>query len=473
MGGETGLHTIVPCAGSTPRSSTALIGWLWAAVVAYASLLPFDFRHPPVPHRALGIFDIRVLPTNADDVRTNILVYAPVGWLIVRALRRRGRTAVGALGRAVLLGGALSVTLEGLQTCTASRIGSWLDVGLNLAGSLFGGMASLCPEGPTRKALAQARREIHEHPMRLAAALLTVGLFVYGLAPFDFVTTTAELHASFARASWRVPSAGTAGQGASAVVGQISGALWFAGLAYVIALAGLEAGRHPTTALGSAMKHGVLLAALVEGMQLFTCSHVCEARTLYLRIVAVALGAWSGVFVTERPAGEQARSHQQRTPAPTSVLALLIVVQVGLLLVPPFAASFTSAAAGDASTVSMPLEIFWRAPASSAFGALTAMLFAFGSLACTLTVVVSRAGLRHSGAVAAALTLLAAAGSSWTAHAGSLEPTPLLVAIPSAWLGTQVARLLSSIAAPLPHPASTAAIRLGARPGDFADDRHR
>jgi hypothetical protein len=76
-----------------------------------------------------------------------------------------------------------------------------------------------------------ARCKLADRPFTAASSLLTLGLFLYSLAPFDFVTTTDALHASFGRAHWGLLDAGAEAVGASLVVAiafLLKGAIWFA-----------------------------------------------------------------------------------------------------------------------------------------------------------------------------------------------------------------------------------------------------
>ena len=122
-------------------------------------------------------------------------------------------------------------------------------------------------------------------PFNTATFVLTLALLVYNLAPFDFVTTTRDLHASFGRARIipiRLPDPSAAVVQATHWVGEMQGAAWFLVLGYLLALAGREIGRHPFSAFTSALKQGVGLAGLIEFMQLFTRSHSFDAFSIVL-----------------------------------------------------------------------------------------------------------------------------------------------------------------------------------------------
>ncbi len=414
--------------------------------VAYASLLPFDFRSVPSVTTAFGLLDLRLAGASADDVRTNVLVYIPVGLIAAFLVRGRGSKLVTFVF-ATVCGTLLSITLECLQTCLASRVGSWTDVALNACGALLGGIGVACCGNFARVAIAQARRELREHPMCLTASLLTLGLFLYSVWPFDFVTTTDELHASFSRAKWSlvVQSRAPSEAPLAAPAAQISGALWFAGLGYVLALAALEARRPPLVALVSAMKNGALLAALIEGMQLFTGSHVFDLGAIFLRVVAVVLGGWSAVFLAERDP-RFAWPREGKALAPTSVLMFLAVIQVALLVIPTVAAEFR-VGPFDADDV-LPLERLRRVPAAAAIGKMSAVVVTYGVLAWTLAVIARRGGVGARGpAVGLVVTLVALGQTTFgilCLERGADPATPVL-ALLSAFLAVGLDRAVHAL----------------------------
>lgn len=110
---------------------------LFAGLVVYASLYPFSgwrfqgvaplaFLQAPLPRYWTGF-----------DVATNLLGYAPLGFLLALAMLRAGWRYVAwplAVGLAVLL----SLTVETLQNYLPMRVPSNVDWGLNAAGALLG-----------------------------------------------------------------------------------------------------------------------------------------------------------------------------------------------------------------------------------------------------------------------------------------------------------------------------------------------
>ncbi len=111
--------------------------WLYAGLIVYASLYPFEgwrvqgiapwsFLTAPLPRYWTGF-----------DVVSNVLGYAPLGFLATLAVwRLRPRWPAVLLVSALAL--LLSLLLESLQMFLPMRVPSNVDLGLNLAGAWLG-----------------------------------------------------------------------------------------------------------------------------------------------------------------------------------------------------------------------------------------------------------------------------------------------------------------------------------------------
>ena len=110
---------------------------IYAALVIYASLYPFE------QWRAQGVawtsFLVAPWPRywTGFDVLSNILGYAPLGFICVLALRRSARH-LPAVALTLLAGAALSLSMESLQLFLPSRVPSNVDWALNSLGTLLG-----------------------------------------------------------------------------------------------------------------------------------------------------------------------------------------------------------------------------------------------------------------------------------------------------------------------------------------------
>lgn len=120
------------------RSSAAPLAWLYAALIAYASLYPF------VPWKAPGVspFAFLTLPWSRYwtwfDLVSNLLGYVPLGALVFGAIVRSGGRARPALLLAVAAGTVWSFGMEFLQNFLPHRVASNVDLGLNASGALIG-----------------------------------------------------------------------------------------------------------------------------------------------------------------------------------------------------------------------------------------------------------------------------------------------------------------------------------------------
>ncbi len=137
------------------KSAAAPLMWLYTALIVYASLFPFTgwrdqgivpwaYLRAPWPRWWTGF-----------DLITNLVGYAPFGFLLTLVLMRGRRVAWAALlaSVAALL---LSFTMESLQSYLPMRVASNVDLGLNAAGGTLGALAVLALE--RLGALERARR---------------------------------------------------------------------------------------------------------------------------------------------------------------------------------------------------------------------------------------------------------------------------------------------------------------------------
>jgi VanZ family protein len=111
--------------------------WLYVTLIVYASLYPFD------PWRVQGIAPWAYLTASLPrywtgfDVLSNVLGYAPLGFLLALALHRT-RRGWPAVVLATSAAAALSLTMEAIQMFLPVRVPSNVDAALNIAGALAG-----------------------------------------------------------------------------------------------------------------------------------------------------------------------------------------------------------------------------------------------------------------------------------------------------------------------------------------------
>ncbi|MBI4719626.1 MAG: hypothetical protein HY763_17660 [Planctomycetes bacterium] len=443
---------IAPARGLSPA-------WLMAAValVLYGSLLPFQMRRPPAgPWPLPGLSDIGFHASSPSDLLTNVGVYIPVGFVAVLAGHpRRRRLARVPLAIALALG--VSVAAEALQAGMSQRVSSWVDVRANCMGTALGAVLALAASHAGPRLAAAAWVAGRARPFATSTMALTLGLLLFGLAPFDLVTSASGLSAAFLRARWDLNTARFADFNdppLSALVAQVQGAAWFALLAYLSTQAGRERGRSSTAAGMAATRDAIVLALLIEFMQLFTASHVFDLAAIVLRAIAAGLGAWYAVRWGEylTPAGGAPSAH------PRTLTALLILAAVGQTVACVAAAADLRCWNADhlrgVVVHWIPLESLWRLSLAGAAGKLLEWLATYGALAATAALVAVRCQARSPQRVAllvATLVALATAGLGALNMTGRLDISQAVVAVVVVLLGARAWRAVSSSAAASGH----------------------
>jgi len=125
------------------RSSAAPLAWLYAALIAYASLYPFRGWH------LTGVSPLAFLLLPWPrwwtwfDLVTNLLGYMPLGALVFGALVRSGVRIGPSIALACAAGAGLSFSMEFLQNFLPQRVASNVDFGVNVLGTLAGVLIGL------------------------------------------------------------------------------------------------------------------------------------------------------------------------------------------------------------------------------------------------------------------------------------------------------------------------------------------
>jgi VanZ family protein len=164
--------------GSNPTGRRWLITAAIAAVIAYGSLYPFEFR---IPMNGAGPVSTFLATWNErpgrGDFLANILLYLPLGFFVLLGSERNSRRA-GKLIWAVLAGAMLSLSIELTQYYDESRVTSATDFYSNTLGTLLGGLAALALGASFRWPFvgAVAARPI---PTMLVLAWLAYRLYPY------------------------------------------------------------------------------------------------------------------------------------------------------------------------------------------------------------------------------------------------------------------------------------------------------
>ena len=130
--------------GAQHRSSATWLALVYAVLVVYASLYPFEgWRWPPgQPLAALALLP-SALHQSGFDIGSNLFGYLPFGGLLVVAAQRSGWRAGPAVGLALVLAVLLSYSCEVLQQFVPRRVPAREDFVMNVAGALGGGLLAL------------------------------------------------------------------------------------------------------------------------------------------------------------------------------------------------------------------------------------------------------------------------------------------------------------------------------------------
>ena len=436
----------------TPRISRLWVLGIIAAVV-YGSLIPFDID--PASYsltNGYGLLSIRWAGTGGEDAITNVLVYIPIGLAVVWCAGRRRRSRFHRIPPAIVIGLGVSLLAEALQTGITARVSSWMDVLFNGLGAATGALLGLRGYRLMIPAWPRARRELVDRPFAVAAAVLTFALYVYHLAPFDFITSTAALHESFLHARWNVtttrPTSSVDPSG-TLLVAELGVAAWFALLAYIRAFAELQRGRRPIAALASAIKHAVVLIVLIGFMQLFTPSHTFDLAAMLLRSLGAVLGAWSAIFLVDKYTGSRWRQRPEFV-FPTAILVNLVTFQVGLILAASLTADgWVPPGLELTGRHRLPFVILWHGSMLGAAGEIASIVVTYGVLAVTLAIILRRSRVTKPWLITgAAVTLLAMTAEAIRGTGLSEAPDltgPMLAALAAAFAARTYVTLRSTL----------------------------
>jgi VanZ family protein len=165
------------------------------ALIAYGSLYPWHFVWSRNTHGAWGAL-LATWPSHVDrfvlrDITINVLLYIPLGLAaFLAAAHRHSRLVAGT--SALLLGAALSTSMEIIQIYVPGRISSLLDIETNIAGTLVGISAALVLQTRIEALLLRPRR------LARSAALLLGAWAVFQFYPFFPALSQAKLRHSLA-----------------------------------------------------------------------------------------------------------------------------------------------------------------------------------------------------------------------------------------------------------------------------------
>ncbi|WP_018878427.1 VanZ family protein [Thioalkalivibrio sp. ALE28] len=284
-----------PAAAVEPLSlrTCALWAWLSLGAAIYLTLLPFEFGSVSL-ERAWEIYRGMSLTgpgtSGRQQFMANALMFLPLGFFWTAWLthgRRNRLTAFAVFTFVAALGLAVTASVEFLQVWLPYRHPAGADIAGNFSGAVAGSLVWLALRDP----LVRWRQVLEG----AGAQTLTAGLVVYavlyvliGFVPFDFVLAADELRARLASDAWGWWVA------AGACTGGLRCISWLT-LEVVVSvpvglLLALWLQRRGASLLGAGIPLALLLAGLLELLNLATLSGIAEGRSVLLRALGMGIG---------------------------------------------------------------------------------------------------------------------------------------------------------------------------------------
>lgn len=343
--------------------------------VAAGTLAPFSFDTPIAgADQWFGLTNLKWAPASASDIWTNILVYLPVGAILWLATARVIRRPLARLTLVTYIGMAMSLSLEWAQTLISARVASSLDVCLNQLGTALGAAGAAAVGLLYQPLTHRLRRAIDTNALWVATLVLTLGYVLYGLVPFDFVTNSESLRQSLGQAQFRLFSLSTE----SPVDAHADWIAWFgqagrfALLGFVALLSYRGTGVHLSVALRSVRSHVLIVALIIEVLQILVISHDLDVRDWLACSVGGVLGMAAACRLWQSP-----RAISIRT-----ALAATLVAMGGYVLICGISPFDLATANFDPSRLFItPFAAYVARPFAAAIGSIMEMVATYALLA--------------------------------------------------------------------------------------------
>jgi len=401
-------RSVATTAAPVVQTEAVVLGAVATLLVLAGSLTPFQFQSHAASRLAWA-------PPTLEDLVVNLLVYLPVGFTLFGGLSRWLHRRSWAILAAAAGAAGLSLGIETLQVFSAARWASWTDVLLNTIGGLAGALIAPVVGQAAESLTGAVRRSCRRCPLAAASLVLTAGVLLHGLAPFDFVRSGAEFRTSLLASQWwpiaeryTPPHAVGLLNPYAALLSTLSLGGLFCLLAAVHALSQRALSRDGNTALAAGVGHAALVAVLVEVLQLFLRSRAFSTLDVCTAIVAGAAGAWLAALAYDAWDGRD-----RRTCRPVNVLSAALTVVVGVQVAWHAASGLLPALhGGPADGSCVPFAALFALPFVEAVGVMTGTVLAYALLGATLALLSwSAAGTVRWGlvtALVAAVALLSA-----------------------------------------------------------------
>jgi glycopeptide antibiotics resistance protein len=361
------------------RRTYAVVTLIYVLFVIYGSLVPLEFQAIPLDQAFEQFSKIFVLPMRVDshtDVLTNVLLFIPLGYCWLAALRTDRRGAAGRLAAAVLIvvsSAALSVAIEFTQTFFRGRTVALSDIVAECSGGIVGVVLWLSC-GETLTAFARSFSRERERPALMQRLLLvySAGLFFSQILPLDLTFNLGELARKFR--SGRiilVPFGYTHSSWFTAAWDYATDVVLSVPLGAAAALLWTPAGskRDPWVAFGA----GVAAVSFIEFVQLFVYSRFSDVTDIVTGSIGIALGVMAVMALSDRRTAAIVPPEAPGNAAALARMALAawIVVLVGYHWRPfNFTVSHRRVVAGVHELLSVPFSWYY---AGTEFHAFTEM----------------------------------------------------------------------------------------------------
>src|SRR5438034_2529107 len=271
-------------AASKRTGTLGLATLAYAAFVVYGSLVPFDFHYRPLMAAWDAFLQTPYLHLDVGsraDWVANILLYIPLGFFATGSLGAASRSRAVAAGITVLgFCMVLAVSVEFTQLYFPPRTVSLNDIVAEIIGSGLGITLWLWA-GERIMTLWAEVQQGGPASGRALIVLYTAAYLGFALFPFDFLVSRAELAAKLADSSrlalFVTQSCGGPFHCSAKLLSEI---LTAAPLGIFV---GMVTSPARNLSLGRAFVWGLLLGAMIEGLQAFLASGIGQGASILTR----------------------------------------------------------------------------------------------------------------------------------------------------------------------------------------------
>ncbi len=174
------------------RNILELLTAVYALVVLWGGLVPFDLSLQAPPFGGQWWFGLPVESSHWADIASNVALFLPLGALVRATLWKRGWRPILSLIVSMLACSVLTYGIEVTQLLSIKRISSAADFGANLMGGLAGVVlvtivrsAGFVFRDAVWSVSRRWRESVIERPSAVMAQFCVVFLFLAAASPFD------------------------------------------------------------------------------------------------------------------------------------------------------------------------------------------------------------------------------------------------------------------------------------------------